>query len=453
MKASVLKDRDLCSSNDAFGAIGTMMRKLSVHQLRNSVGCAFIVPCNIRTMVLSLACADRRPSLSRHGRIAPTGRFRYSSSSSSSNGNLLHYEWVYPRNKTKMDPAKLDNSSSNQHPCESFHVTVVLHGLLGNLRNVKTLATRLCERQQRPPPQQATAPNETTTTSASLLIDLTGHGQSASATTTTTTTTTTTDLVSSNGVTTVADVARDVDWTVRHALAQKLATTPSMASTRITMDWVGHSLGGRVALHHAATTYTAPLAGKNSLATATLDLRHVWLLDTVPHALDASVRHVLDVARRIQDGTSSSRSSSLYTQQRDLAQQLQTKQYGLSLAMAQWLATQYSVTEQRFVFDLDVAESLVQDFVQHDFWDLLTRALDDAKQTNRSVHLIVAGQNPSWTTATTTKSTTALEAVQTLARTHAPRFTCHVLPAAGHWVHVDDLPGVLAAMESVDAAS
>jgi esterase len=132
---------------------------------------------------------------------------------------------------------------------------------------------------------------------------------------------------------------------------------------------------------------------------------------------------------------------------------LQTKQYGLSLAMAQWLATQYSVTEQRFVFDLDVAESLVQDFIQQDFWDLLTRALDDAKPANLSVHLIVAGQNPSWTTATTMKSTTALEAVQTLARTLAPRFTCHVLRTAGHWVHVDDLPGVLAAMESVDAAS
>jgi pimeloyl-ACP methyl ester carboxylesterase len=184
---------------------------------------------------------------------------------------------------------------------------------------------------------------------------------------------------------------------------------------------------------------------------------HVGLLRTMTlHATLAAcgywIRYRTLWTRR--DETSLSSQSLYITQQGDLAQQLQTKQYGLSLAMAQWLATQYNVKEQRFVFDLDVAESLVHDFETHDFWDLLHRALDDDSKppTNRSVHLIVAGQNSSWTATTATTTSTALEAVQTLARTHAPRFTCHVLPTAGHWVHIDDLPGVLQALDSVESA-
>ena len=80
------------------------------------------------------------------------------------------------------------------------------------------------------------------------------------------------------------------------------------------------------------------------------------------------------------------------------------------------------------------AESLVRDFSQHDFW------LQLESLSHVSVNLVQAGRNPAWN-----------EVLPEIRRFSVnDRFRCYLLPDAGHWVHVDDLPGLLKIFDSVE---
>lgn len=138
---------------------------------------------------------------------------------------LLHYEWLHPKASVApvLPVTTLTSSPSSHH--HQHIVTVVLHGLLGNVRNIKTLATRLCELPLQSQSQPSGAAIVATTTRASLVMDLTGHGRSSknmSDSSNNNNNNSTADARSSSGsstaVTSVADVARDVAWTLRQAL-------------------------------------------------------------------------------------------------------------------------------------------------------------------------------------------------------------------------------------------
>jgi pimeloyl-ACP methyl ester carboxylesterase len=177
----------------------------------------------------------------------------------------------------------------------------------------------------------------------------------------------------------------------------------------------------------------------------------VWLLDTVPGIADASVLHVLAVVKRVvaqlkshgtnQTGTGgTSRGGDAFdaaagTSRDAMASSLQ-HDHGLSEAMAKWLAAQFQVDTAEFNFDIDVAEALAQDFENHDFWEQLDRCV-----TVIPVHLVQGGKNLAWKES--------LPRVLEYAAQNPHRFRHHVLPNAGHWVHADDLPGLLAAYGSV----
>lgn len=316
--------------------------------------------------------------------------------------NLLHYEWIAPRRPTDAAAAPRPTSPT---PSSSSTTIVFLHGLLGSGRNIKTMARQLCAQQR----------------ANGLLLDITGHGRSPH-----------------NRRAGFADAVADIEFTVQRALAKHEMedTIISDGEPSSSVSLVGHSLGGRLSLHFASQGM------RSSASLSFWRPKSVWLLDTVPGMPDASVVGVLQSARAVLREASS---SSIELTRNDVVECL--RRDGHAETICQWLAAQYDVQSQTFAFDVDTAASLVRDFERHDFWEQLEslhqRGADGvrgAPAPTPSVHLVQAGRNPAWKSS--------LPDVQDSVAKN--RLQHYVLPNAGHWVHVDNLPGLLDIFGSVD---
>jgi esterase len=281
---------------------------------------------------------------------------------------------------------------------------VFLHGLLGNVRNIKSMAKKMCDIQNAP----------------GLLLDLTGHGRSS--------------IHSTVGSVTFDRVCSDIEITLQEELSNNNHYDPKEGFT-----FVGHSLGGRLALQYA---YQRRSPNPTSL----------WLLDTVPGQPDESVLGVLNAAYLVSQRHTWRSRAELTT--------AFLEAYQLPLSVSEWLAAQYDVQYQRFNFDMRAAESLADDFGSQDFWQQLdqllsssssssarvapksnnSKMMDNEPTTVKTIHLVRGGLNEAWGPA--------LPAVEERAVRYAGAFVHHVLPKAGHWVHADDLPGLLRAFES-----
>ena len=89
-----------------------------------------------------------------------------------------------------------------------------------------------------------------------------------------------------------------------------------------------------------------------------------------------------------------------------------------------------------FGFDLTVVNDLLADFHSQDFLGML----NDVVNSGVRVDLVRGGKNAGWTEAT-------LGALRDLEIQSGEHFGFHTLSDAGHWVHVDDLPGLLQIMQ------
>jgi pimeloyl-ACP methyl ester carboxylesterase len=299
----------------------------------------------------------------------------------------VHQERTRSSMATPLHYEWIEATARTQHPPPPLQrpPTVFLHGLLGSGRNLKTMAKKICAQNNTP----------------GLLVDLTGHGKSKG-------------RALAAGPITFDDIVRDIQETVQTALEER-----ELPCDRVTL--VGHSLGGRLSLFYAHAR-KEPFADR------------VWLLDTVPvGGVNADVLHVLKTAADVQRELAGQNIS-----RQELANKLYWPPHNLPLAKAQWLASSYKGGE--FEFDLDVAADLIVDFDHIDFLDML-HATVERRET--PVHLILGGQNAQW------EESGSLPLIQQLAESHESHFTHHLLPEAGHWVHVDDLNGVLDAVASV----
>jgi len=201
---------------------------------------------------------------------------------------------------------------------------------------------------------------------------------------------------------------------------------------------VGHSLGGRCALQ-----YTHQLLKQQQLQpsnTVTLHPpKHTWLLDTVPGKAHESVSQVVEAISSVPMPVDN---------KKELVRIL-TKEKGLDLAIASWMTTNLKRKKSHsgedgfeFIFDLDVAQSILNDFPNQDFLGTVQECLVSA-QGKHKMHLVMAGKNSAWTDDivgqlhqmnSTMADNSMLEMV--------------TLPKAGHWVHIDDLEGLMKVLNS-----
>lgn len=307
-----------------------------------------------------------------HNRLAksllPIQRRAFSSSGSGSSIQL-NYDWV-------------------QKPqAQNDHVVLFLHGLLGNGRNLRTMAKKVCDQNNQP----------------GILLDMRGHGGST---------------LDRPQPSTFDACVRDLEHT--------LENIPEVAAdTKITL--VGHSLGGRISLQCAHNALKNP-----SSSWSEGKLQRVWLLDTVPGEANESVERVIAAVTELSE-------QSAVPDRKTLVSQL-TSEYGIDMGTAQWLASQTKTNKKsestEFLFDLTVANDLLADFHSQDFNIMLT----DVVESGIRVDLVRGEKNRGWTETT-------MGPLRDLEKQAGSHFGMHSLPKAGHWVHVDDLPGLLDVMD------
>jgi pimeloyl-ACP methyl ester carboxylesterase len=244
--------------------------------------------------------------------------------------------------------------------------TVFLHGLLGNGKNLKTMATQF---------------------GGGLLLDLRGHGRSPSG----------------SPPHTFENCAKDV-----------LATVGPENPTAI----VGHSFGGRVALECAILLSDGPARTETT----------TWLLDTVPGEANGSVGAVVDALQSINPKN--------YESRHRLSEALH-KEQKLEMGLAQWLTSSATLSTNglEWGFELSVVNALMPEFKSQDFMGKLEHLVLTGNDNN-VVHLVRGEKNVGWTVDMVSK-------LQDLSIRSNGRFFLHALPKAGHWVHVDDLPGLV----------
>ena len=102
---------------------------------------------------------------------------------------------------------------------------------------------------------------------------------------------------------------------------------------------------------------------------------------------------------------------------------------GFSEAIALWMTTNVKWNSEQkhytWRFDIDGVESLIKDYFRQDFWNVVEHHAEG------KIHLVRAANSDRWTSDVQNRL-----AQQNNSRTH-------ILPNAGHWLHVDNPEGLM----------
>mmetsp|Transcript_25206 Transcript_25206/g.52054 ORF Transcript_25206/g.52054 Transcript_25206/m.52054 type:complete len:431 (+) Transcript_25206:72-1364(+) len=304
---------------------------------------------------------------------------------------LLAHEWIVGGQVV---------TNSEQPPRRNKEVVVFLHGLLGNAKNLRTPAKKLTERLPH---------------LSALIMDIRGHGNSSS------------PFPSPHNFHTCTE---DIFETL-----QSLELTGDRSPTAI----VGHSLGGRLALQYAHALSTDSVQSKLQAP------KQTWVLDAVPGQPDPSVHHILRTISSIP----------LPIESKSWLFKNLTEKHNLNKGVAMWIASnlkdiekyeQKQQSEQNlkgkqhkpleWVFNLDMANELIHSFAEQKFVPMIR---DITSQPSSIVNLVIAGRNKEWKDDIVLE----LQSIPTFGKSPESSFQMHTLPKAGHWLHVDDLNGLV----------
>jgi pimeloyl-ACP methyl ester carboxylesterase len=190
--------------------------------------------------------------------------------------------------------------------------------------------------------------------------------------------------------------ARDLD-----ALLQRLGREPTAIA--------GHSFGGKTAL-----MFGSLYPGR---------AKQIWVLDSNPGAQQPSTdNEVIRVMQAIRKTTTPAAD-----RQHVVAELMGL---GLSSGTANWLATNLQRMDDGFVwrFNLEAISELMLDYFRMDLWAVLEHPTSDS-----DLRVVVAERSDRWAPENRAR-------IQRMADETA--ISLHVVPNAGHWLHVDN-PGFL----------
>lgn len=258
---------------------------------------------------------------------------------------------------------------------EAPKLALFLHGALGSGSNLRSLASKLTKLR----PEYRIC-----------LVDLRHHGDSQGA----------------PPPNTLAACAGDLA-----ALLAELRREPEVI--------LGHSFGGKTALMFAQS-----FPGR---------ARQIWVLDSNPGSQEPTAAN--EVIRVIQ---AVRRTTTPAADRAHVVAELMGQ--GLSSGTANWLATNLQRQPEGFVwrFNLDAIYELMLDYFRVDLWKVLESGAADS-----DFRVVVAERSDRWAPENRARLETMLETVRA---NHEQERTVrgsgtvelHIVPDAGHWLHVDN---------------
>ncbi len=178
----------------------------------------------------------------------------------------------------------------------------------------------------------------------------------------------------------------------------------------------GHSFGGKTAL-----MFGRLFPGR---------VRQFWILDSNPGSQEpTAANEVIRVIQAVRTTT---------TPAADRAHVVaQLIEQGLSSGTSNWLATNLQRQPEGFVwrFNLDAIYELMLDYFRVDLWPVLESGAADS-----DFRVVVAERSDRWAPENRARLELMLETVRHQATTvrGAGTVALHVVPNAGHWLHVDN---------------
>ncbi|KAM7264077.1 hypothetical protein ACFE04_001760 [Oxalis oulophora] len=315
--------------------------------------------------------------------LSTIGNNRYLTTTTSTQQQTLAYEEIQSTTTTQQQEEEPQKHST----------ALVLHGLLGTGRNWRSFSRNLVSYLSNSSPQSKWR---------FVLVDLRNHGRSAE--------------------------IEELNKSLPHDLVNSANDLANLIKFD-QLDWpdvvIGHSLGGKVAMQFALSCARGDYGHSAAIP------KQLWVLDSIPGEVkpentDGEVEKVLKTLKSLP---------STIPSRKWLVNHM--IELGFSKSLSEWIGSNLkkSGDHETWSFNLDGAFQMFKSYGELSYWPLL-----ENPPKGMEIELVQAEKSDRWDPDT-------IQRLETLANRRGSesegKVSLHVLPNAGHWVHVDNPKGLL----------
>ncbi|TXG58225.1 hypothetical protein EZV62_016054 [Acer yangbiense] len=295
---------------------------------------------------------------------------------------------------------------------------IFLHGLLGSGRNWRSFSRNLASTLSKTSPSSAWR---------MVVVDLRNHGRSA-------------EIKGLEPPHDMANAANDLANLVK------------------SQDWawpdvvIGHSMGGKVALHFAQSCSRAEYDQSAASPKQWYWLEQLWVLDSVPGAVnprksDGEVEKVLQTLQSLPSTVPSRKFQVEYAVCFNLIGYVELRwlvnhmmELGFTKSLSEWIGSNLkkSGEHETWAFNLEGAVQMFNSYCETSYWPLL-----EHPPQGMEIAIVRAEKSDRWDPDVIQR----LESQASEGGDGAEgKVSVHILPDSGHWVHVDNPQGLLEIM-------